>query len=58
MAQLIDVRPMPRGGFVATCDCGAHRTYEHQVEAWDWVAQHRCGADEQDATPHQHADHG
>ena len=42
MEHLIDVRPMPRGGWVATCDCGAHRTYDQQVDAWEWVAQHRC----------------
>ena len=51
--HLIDVRPMPRGGWIATCDCGAHRTYDQQVDAWEWVAQHRCvpaGAPGQDVS--------
>ena len=43
--NLIDVRPMPRGGWVATCECGAHRTYPDQVDAWRWVTEHRCSTE-------------
>ena len=41
-----------RGVAVATCECGEYRTYDLQVEAWHWVAEHRC------AVPERRADRG
>jgi hypothetical protein len=43
---LSDVRPLPGGLCLATCECGEERRFRNQEQAWKWLIDHLCYLDE------------